>query len=194
MTTIGLRGGIVRGIGEGGEGGEDWQIVPIWQHVPSPGFRPDAGHHPAAASIRNSPLMPTRTQPGPSPGRRPPPGCGFPKEQAVKVLGTGRARRNCARGPPANPKGRVLWLTTSTLPGISIDEPCLQRPSELRPPSPGFRPDASLRPAAASQRNSPLKPTHTQPRLSPGSRTPSGSSFLKKQTAKFWELVGHEKE
>jgi hypothetical protein len=79
---------------------------------------------------------------GPSPGRRPPPGCGFPKEQAVKVLGTGRARRNCARGPPANPKGRVLWLTTSTLPGISIDEPCLQRPSELRPPSPGFRPDA----------------------------------------------------
>ena len=125
-----------------GRGGGDWQIVPIWQHVPSPGFRPDAGHHPAAASIRNSPLMPTRTQPGPSPGRRPPPGCGFPKEQAVKVLGTGRARRKCARGPPANPKGRVLWLTTSTLPGISIDEPCLQRPSELRPPSPGFRPDA----------------------------------------------------
>jgi hypothetical protein len=137
--------------------------------------------------------MPTRTQPGPSPGRRPPPGCGFPKEQAVKVLGTGRARRNCARGPPANPKGRVLWLTTSTLPGISIDEPCLQRPSELRPPSPGFRPDARPPPGCGFPRNSPLKPTHTQPRLSPGSRTPSGSSFLKKQTTKFWELVGHEK-
>ena len=171
--------------------------------------------------MANRSHLATRSQSGLSPGRRSPPGCGFHKELAAYA--NAYPARAFARAPASTrlrlPEGTSrqssgdwssakevrtwssgksersgLWLTTSTLPGISIDEPCLQRPSELRPPSPGFRPDASLRPAAASQRNSPLKPTHTQPRLSPGSRTPSGSSFLKKQTAKFWELVGHEKE
>ena len=98
-----------------------------------------------------------------SPGRQPPPGCGFPKELAAeantyptqaftrepdsirqqfleeancKILGAGWTREKSEHVVLWQiPKGRVLWLTTSTRPGTTIDEPCLHSFLRSKPPS-----------------------------------------------------------